>query len=139
MYICLTNITRECSRASGAIRPTLKTAHFQLSALPLATRPLATASPCHARPTHEPSVSPATQRLTSPNSANGGHEKPFPGTARALFWKAESREKVQIQPSSCRTAVLPLWIGRYVLLLVVLLYCCGSVTAAAAGYYCVCF
>ena len=53
-------------------------------------------------------------------------------TARALPEKVESRNKVQIPPSSLRTtqlyrcgaycrtsAVLPLWIGRYVLL-----HCC---------------
>ena len=60
-------------------------------------------------------MSPATQRPTSPNSASGGHEKPLPGTARALPRKVENHKKVQIPTSSCRTAVLPLWIGRYVL------------------------
>ena len=56
------------------------TVHLQLSALPLATRPLATAHPCHVRPTHQPSVSPGTQqRPTSPNSASGEHEKPLRG------------------------------------------------------------
>ena len=115
--ICLTTITCDRSRASGAIRPTLKTVHLQLSPLPLAIRPLAMARPCHARPTHQPSVSPATQRPTNPNSASGGHEKPLPGTAIALPRKVENSKKVQIPPSSCRTALLPLWIGRYVLLL----------------------
>ena len=74
--IFLTTTTCERSRASGAIRPTLKTVHLQLSSLPLATRPLATARPYHARPTHQLSVFPATQRPTSPNSASGGHERP---------------------------------------------------------------
>ena len=96
-------------RASGAIRPTLKTVHFQLSALPLATRPLATARPGHARPTHQPSVCPATQQPMSPNSASGGHEKHFPGTAGALPWKVENRKEVQIPPSSWRTTGVPLW------------------------------
>ena len=117
--LCQPNITRERSRASGTIRPTLKTVHLQLSALPLPTRPLATARPCHARPTHQLLVSPATQRSISPNSASEGHEKPLPGTARALPQKVENRKKVQIPPSSCRTAVLTLWIGWYVLL-----HCC---------------
>ena len=120
--ICLTNIARERSHASGAIRPTLKTVHLQLSAVPLATRPLAAACPCHARPTYQPTVSPATQRPTSPNSASGRYEKPLPGMARALPWKVENRKKAQIPPSSCRTAVLPWWIGRYVLL-----HCCCTV------------
>ena len=66
---------------------------MKLSALPLATRPLATARPCHARPTRQPSVSPATQRPTSPNSASGRHEKPLPGMARALSRKVENRKK----------------------------------------------
>ena len=123
--MCLTNITCERSRASGAIRPTLKTVHLQLSALPLATRLLATARPCQARPTHQPSVAPATQRLTSPTSASGGYEKTLPGTARALpHNKVENRKKVQNPPSSCRTAVVQLWIGRYVLL-----HCCYSAVA----------
>ena len=117
--IRVTNTTCERSRASRAIRPTLKTVHLQLSALPLATRPLATARPCYARPTHQPSVFPARQRPTSPNSASGGHEKPLPGTARALPREVESRKKVHIPTSSFRTAVLPLWIGWYVLL-----HCC---------------
>ena len=130
--ICPTNITCERSRASGAIRPTLKTVHLQLSALPLATRPLATARLCHARPTHQPSVSPATKQPTSPNSASGGHEKPLPGTARALPRNVENRKKVQIPPSSCRTAMLPLWIVGYVLLL------CCCCTAVVLLWYCCC-
>ena len=115
----LNNMTCERSRASGTIRPTLKTVHLQLSALPLATRPLATARPCHARPTHQPSVSPATQRPTSPNFASGGHEKPLPGTARALPRKVENRQKTQIPPSSWRTTGVPLWR--------VLPYCCAAI------------
>ena len=122
-YICPTNITCERPRACGAIRPTLKTVHLQLSALPLATRPLAAARPCHARSTHQPSVSPATQRPTSPNSASGGHEKPLPGTAGALPRKVGNRKKVQIPPSSWRTTGVPLGC---------VLYCrCGLV-----GTYC---
>ena len=116
---CLTNITCERSRASRAIRPTLKTVHLQLSALPLVTRPPATARPCHARPTHQPSVSPATQQPTSPNSASGGHDKPLPGTARALPRKVESRKKVQIPPSSWRTTGVLLWC--------VVPHCCAAV------------
>ena len=50
---------------------------------------------------------------------SGGHEKPLPGTNRALPRKVENRKKVQLPPNSCRIAVLPLWIGRYVLL-----HCC---------------
>ena len=106
MLNCSSN-TCERSRASGAIRPTLKTVRLQLSAL--ATRPLATARPYHARPTHQPSVSQAIQRPTSPNSASGGHEQPLPGTARALPRKVENRKKVQIPPSSWRTTGVPLW------------------------------
>ena len=76
--------------------------------------------PYHARPTHQLSVSPATQRPTSPNSASGGHEKPLPGTARALPRKVENRKKVQTPPSSWRAAGVSLWC--------VLLYCrCGLV------------
>ena len=112
---CLTNITCERSRASRAIRPTLKTVHLQLSALSLATRPLATARPCHARPTQQPSVSPAMQRPTSPNSASGGHEKPLLGTARALPRKVENRKKVQSHRAPavllhccCTAVVVPL-------------------------------
>ena len=97
-HICLTNMTCERSRAIGTICPTPKTLHLQLSALPLATRPLATARPCYARPTNQPSVSLATQRPTSLNSASGEHEKLLPGTARALSRKVENRKKVQIPP-----------------------------------------
>ena len=43
--------------------------------------------------------------------------------ARALSRKVENRKKVQIPPSSCRTAVLMLWIRRCVLLH----HCCTSV------------
>ena len=38
-------------------------------------------------------MSAATQSPTSPNSASGGHEKPLPGTARALPRKVENRTK----------------------------------------------
>ena len=129
-------MTCERSRASGTIRPTLKTVHLKLSALPLATRPLATARPCHACLTHQPSVSPATQRPTSPNSASGGHEKPLPGMARALPRKVENCKKVQIPPSSWRTTGVLLWcVLPYCFAAVVdwsvrtaplLLYCCGG-------------
>ena len=129
MLNCSSN-TCERSRASGAIRPTLKTVRLQLSAL--ATRPLATARPYHARPTHQPSVSQAIQRPTSPNSASGGHEQPLPGTARALPRKVENRKKVQIPPSSrllpyCCAAVVD-WSRRTAPLLL-----CGSIAAAAAA------
>ena len=103
-----TNTTCERSRTRGAILPALKTVLLKLSALPLATRPLVIARPCHASPTHQLSMSPATQRPTSPNSASGGHEKPLPGTARAPPRKVEKRKKLQTPPSSYRTAVMPL-------------------------------
>ena len=131
--ICQTITTCERSRARATIRPTLKTVHLQLSALPLATRLLATARPCHAHPTQQPSVSPATQRPTSPNSASGGHEKPRPGKARALPRKVENRKKMQIPRSSWRTTGVPLWC--------VLPYCCvavvdWSVRTASLLLYC---
>ena len=140
MMIYLTNITCERSRASGAIRPTLKAVHLQLSALPLATRPLATARPCHTRPTRQPSVSPATQRPTSPNSASvvikslsGGRLALSPGRWR-IVRKCKSHPAPGVPQCTavvaavllccrcglvgtyCSTAVVLLWwwVGRWV-------------------------
>lgn len=95
-----------------------KKIHLKLSALPLATGPLVIA-----RPPHSSALGvPATQRPRSPPPASGGREKLVTVTACALPRKVENRKKMQTPPSSCRNAVLPLWIGRYVLL-----YCCWSV------------
>ena len=91
--------------------------HFAQPALPSATRPPATARPCHARLTYHPSVSPATHRPTAPNSASGGHEKPLPVTARALPGKTENRKKVEILTQ----------------LLAFQVYCCAACCCTAAA------
>ena len=119
----------ERSRANGTIRHTLKTVLLQLSALPLATRPLATARPCHARPTHHPSVSPATQqqvpipRARGMKSLSRGRLALSPGRWRIVRkckpGPAPGAQKYRFFCAYCRIAVLPLWMGRYVLL-----HCC---------------
>ena len=75
-------MTRERSRARGTTRPTLETVHLQLSALPRGTGPLATARPCHARPTHERRIS--TPRAGGMKSLSRGRLALSPGRWRIV-------------------------------------------------------
>ena len=62
------------------------------------------------RPPHTSALGlPGDTTADESNFASGGHEKPLPGTARALLWKVENSKKMQIPPSFWRTTGVPLW------------------------------
>ena len=65
-------------------------------ALPSATRPLAAAQPRHARPTQQPSVSPAKERAP-PSSSASGRRRTVPSRGRVV-WSPAKRRLMRLHP-----------------------------------------